>query len=431
MATVLDANNYYNLEYSLIPENKIRQITGSVTEDSYDKDVNYNFSITKAINNKTNIDGSENVSIDLKNLTFITDGKNEQTYRYKQLFADGSYYNELYQQNIGYEIRGRIETIVASITITVQSNTEPIIPSRVNTSFSGECIKSQWTSESLYRVKLDLLEDNDNMCLGDSDLISYFESTNKENGLDSNIDIYQNGMSYGNNYYNDAYNKFCNDFINIDDLIIDNSLAYHRLIEYSKGTGNQGNVKTSYKYVDDYTWEVTIEFPYKYNAYVSQRYEIPNAGGTFSDPTGGFSLNIVRRLDISVVALAPGGNDVQFDYSLDLPDSFKYKTSLTGKNELVTHTCYVGSPGEDNTWSKFISNTLLDKYKDGKLWISAKVRNTFMIENDIHIDSRVQIKDIDNEYITRNETVLVFEVKNIEMVYKESQCYYNVILMEV
>lgn len=146
---------------------------------------------------------------------------------------------------------------------------------------------------------------------------------------------------------------------------------------------------------------------------------------------------LIDSFQIEMVLWGPDSESVEYEYHVNTADYVEYPLRVEG-NEYVdmNTTWHEQSSGEwvDTLWAEWISNDILNKYKDGKFFVSAKVKMSYLIENNIDINSEIIIKDINNEYVSRKNQgivyVCVFKVKNIEYNCENSGYGATIVLLE-
>ena len=74
---------------------------------------------------------------------------------------------------------------------------------------------------------------------------------------------------------------------------------------------------------------------------------------------------------------------------------------------------------------------LLTKYIKGKYIVTCDVSATFVLQNHLHVGTQLIIKQQNNTYINRNGLKCIFEIKNIEKRFENSQFTYILKLLEV
>lgn len=137
---------------------------------------------------------------------------------------------------------------------------------------------------------------------------------------------------------------------------------------------------------------------------------------------------------------ATASKEIEFEVhspSTEYPYYNDYPLRIDG-NEFTNGNTVVNSEGSNIPWHLWISDQLLHNYQDGKLFINTKLKASFLRDNNLDINSEVLIKDIDNQYISKEviedeetkEHYIVFSIKNIEYVYSGSEFIANVVLLE-
>lgn len=116
---------------------------------------------------------------------------------------------------------------------------------------------------------------------------------------------------------------------------------------------------------------------------------------------------------------------VSFNYALQ--GSSKEYPFRISPNELMT----ISSTLNNSVWSDEISRILITKYEGGKLTAKAKVRPKWLLHNDVHINTLVEISNIRGVKIGRKGTAAVFQVKSIEKAYNSSEFVFDVCFQEV
>ena len=90
---------------------------------------------------------------------------------------------------------------------------------------------------------------------------------------------------------------------------------------------------------------------------------------------------------------------------------------------------------EDDTvaggrWEEIYPQMLLDRFGEGKYYITLKVRTKFMLENDVKVDTPVQVYDLKNQIISRNGVACTFKVKRIVRSFDSNEYYYTINCLE-
>lgn len=84
----------------------------------------------------------------------------------------------------------------------------------------------------------------------------------------------------------------------------------------------------------------------------------------------------------------------------------------------------------DKLWSEYYPKLILDKYAEGKHYVELKVRVGFMLQNDIRVDTKLQIYDLQNKVIARRGIPCVFKVKRILRSFSNNEFYYTINCLE-
>lgn len=81
-------------------------------------------------------------------------------------------------------------------------------------------------------------------------------------------------------------------------------------------------------------------------------------------------------------------------------------------------------------WIDYYPKLIFDKYAEGKHYIELKVRVGFMLENDVTIDTPVQVYDLKNQVISRKGKPCTFRVKRIIKSFSNNEFYYIINCLE-
>ena len=82
-------------------------------------------------------------------------------------------------------------------------------------------------------------------------------------------------------------------------------------------------------------------------------------------------------------------------------------------------------------WIEYISKALLLKYRKGKYIVKVDVYAAWIIQNNVTINTQMQIQLQNSDFITRENTICTFEVKTIEKHFNANEFVYTLQLMEV
>ena len=82
-------------------------------------------------------------------------------------------------------------------------------------------------------------------------------------------------------------------------------------------------------------------------------------------------------------------------------------------------------------WYQKLPLLLLQKYKNGKYFITVEVDAIWCLDNNIHIGSEIQIRLLTGKLITNNNgTPKIFRVRNIDKIFNASEFIFRIKLME-
>lgn len=142
--------------------------------------------------------------------------------------------------------------------------------------------------------------------------------------------------------------------------------------------------------------------------------------------------DLVSQFSLSIVYQTRSTESIDFEYHVSDADYQDYPLSISGNEFINTLTTYTGDT--NIVWAEWISNQILDMYQKGKYFINTKIKASYITENNIDIDSEIIIKDINNRYVSRKSQGIlyacVFKVKNIEYNCVDSSYSANVVLLE-
>lgn len=129
---------------------------------------------------------------------------------------------------------------------------------------------------------------------------------------------------------------------------------------------------------------------------------------------------------------AEGTNGTRMDYSPSRDGFFRIPNGkpLLGisfkKPESINIGIYEPVP-----WVQILSENILQKYQHGKYVVECSVPATWAIKKDIRAKSTAQVILPNGQYISRDNTPCVFEIKNIKKTFKDSSFVFTLKLMEV
>lgn len=87
----------------------------------------------------------------------------------------------------------------------------------------------------------------------------------------------------------------------------------------------------------------------------------------------------------------------------------------------------------DQLWPEAMSKYLLQKFGKGKYVISCTVKASWILKNNIHVNSEVNIKTLGGQYVQTSSGTAkaTFQVKNIKKIFNGSEFVYDIQLLEV
>lgn len=142
--------------------------------------------------------------------------------------------------------------------------------------------------------------------------------------------------------------------------------------------------------------------------------------------------DVISQITITLTADTLDDSSNDLSYSLD--SNGELTTNIINehplsfeRNELITSDAKWGT----DTWITAMPKHILTEYKNGKYIVSCKVTAEWALKNNIHINAQLRMRQQNGEYITRNGTPVVFEVKNIEKSFKSNEFVYYLKLLEV
>lgn len=367
----LKPRKYYDLKYSVIPDNKIRQVVGAYTEVVY----------TSAA-------------------TSTSDDYNHYVYKYRDghigtgslpligptvssLYEGDFYVDATYEHNTGFSFdQNRTEKVAVKYTVTVLSD----LPCQFSGSVSDLAVVDvegfTYTSEG--DTEDGLVAAVWEMFDGDDDKLyaPYIQNS-------------QWGPGYNTTELNSAEIKSVSIDTYWNGKKVDSNLGKYKMILY----------------VEVYVVNNTLQ---------SYRYQSLNTHFVYHGV-----MNLLWSFRIQVTYYTATTVEHDFDYHTQDADYALYPLKVSGNEYTNGNTSYNGT-----SWQQWISNQILEKYEDGKIFISAKIKASYLVENQLDINSEMLIKDIDNRFINRLDKMCVFQLKNIEYEYSGSEFIANVILLE-
>lgn len=143
-------------------------------------------------------------------------------------------------------------------------------------------------------------------------------------------------------------------------------------------------------------------------------------------------VNYVTSIYFSLSARPFNTEKTSYAWSLDKDGNLTSDLSniypLTlGDAEIIT----LSTTMNDKLWTEEMPYTLMQKYKDGKYYIQAKVNAKWLIDNNVHINTLMQVVNINGQKIGRKGTPCTFMVKNIIKEYSDASFTYTLSCLEV
>lgn len=403
---ILNANKYYSLEYSLLPSNKIKEVSGTTINNT-------------STNNLTIAESFNKISIKEEQYPYVGEEYSlpmDLTGNNPSHPTIAAYFETSISDNI--TAQGRIEYTKGYKTLNI-SYEKPLTIKSVKITYEGKGYdvipyNSDWNDWNDLPMPSNFKTSN---------LYSLYPawSHNKEETvLLEEIECWNNPSSgLGNDTIGIGYSPkvFSQYIANTYWYKVDGTL----LNDTDKSLIRKVIKKSDYEYTIDISTLVKFNIALRVRTFNGISYT------EYTTRRLLWRLNNISKYTVNVEATTIGGESVTFKYVYgNSIDSYKYQISLKS-NELTTNATTI----DGVKWSEGISNILINKYKDGKLWIKTKVKSDFVLNNDLHINSQLYIKDQDNEYINRKGNICTFEIKNIEKIYNSNEFYYNLILLEV
>ena len=135
-----------------------------------------------------------------------------------------------------------------------------------------------------------------------------------------------------------------------------------------------------------------------------------------------YDLN--RKFIDSLVYTCPDGQ-------LVFPSTVDKYVRLNGNIADIDSGDYYITIRKPNLWTEVLAKDLLDKYDKGKYTVDCAVAAAWAIDNDIKVNSKVQVKLLDGTFISRGSEPCTFEIKNIEKRYEQHEFVFELKLLEV
>lgn len=370
----LKPRKYYNLNYSVMPDNKIQQVVGTFTETAYSEVDHEEEAITKVLNLKNGASGYQNLPAFNTTEQATTTDVFENVFKMLDVGGDGG------DDYDGY----RTEDIRAQVTVDIYHD-EPMtyISAATNDSVGKRRIRTAtggWLTTLGWLIAFDT---NPRKVYG----IKNFNASGapSSSSTTSSVTTAVRRVDVDPTY--DGTKVVAGMYLlrlTVTVSVYDCTMWYH--IEYDES--DPGNPR-------------------------------------ITAAEGELDYQLIEQFDLAITYGTRTTEEVEFEYHVDVPGYANYPLKISG-NEYTDSNCTCNNV----SWHQWISNQLLDKYKDGKIFINSKIKASYLIENNLDINSEILIKDIDNQFIRRGEYMCVFQLKNIEYEYDGSQYIANVILLE-
>ena len=439
---VLTSKNYYDLSCKLLINNKVDVVTGSVLKNS-DPDVIWEGNANKQ-------DTANNVKMDVLLNTYRSTGVPQAGYQ------NTAQTSELPNINGG-------------------GNTLGFTSSLINRSEKGAAAYLITIIEGSIEVTVQ------NPIIGTINVSGTRNTTRKSRDIDSEDDFntlynYLKGMSISQ-----ASMKDCklleSASVSMYDLPIDRSYIVHP-IDYQNYVGwSYTNIWTGKKEYRDFIWSETSKTgtkrlnngfiitkndaidsfdilpsdmchctvvkntDRKFTIYFRTIASISSASCVYDSVSvliGGYyyrhgSISVADTTALSFVVSGVLSNveEVEFNYSLVNGElianaSGDYPEALSS-NELITYD----SKMNNKSWQEEMSRTLLTKYINGKFKAIAEVPIAWLIKNDVHINTQMQLESLQGTLINRKGVPCTFEVKRIEKSFASNLYSCTIELLEV
>lgn len=142
--------------------------------------------------------------------------------------------------------------------------------------------------------------------------------------------------------------------------------------------------------------------------------------------------DVASKITITLQAGTFDESVEQLSYSLDSSGNLTqdvindYPISIE-QNDLVTMDAMWGS----EKWVERMPKYLLTEYKKGKYVLECTVKADWALINNIGINTEIQVKLQNGQFISKNGSTTTFAVKTIEKSFKNSEFVYNLRMLEV
>ena len=143
-----------------------------------------------------------------------------------------------------------------------------------------------------------------------------------------------------------------------------------------------------------------------------------------SDNSKSLYMGVLEKLNVKLSYQQMAWNNTPFDHLAEGSQKrYPYKFS---NERLANAKDKVGN----RLWSDYYPQLIFGKYSGGRYYVQLKVRAKFMLVNDLHIDSEVQIYDLKGKLISRNNQPCIFRIKRIIKTYDNSEFTYAINCLE-
>ena len=400
----LKSRNYYDVKCDAIPDNKIQQVFGTYTLMNYGADTTGEYSTTTMYKRDDTPVALPAISVD-----------------YGGVFIDPGYYISITEDTTYKEViraeREEMAELFFTITIT---NDEPMDFRSVDFTVTG------------YRYYGDYTQ------LQGSQPITWMYNAITLN--DDQLDAY-NAYKYWKQY--------------LGAITPETDVEFNDYI-WNTATADpvyNGKILVGNKYVLKVKCRVMVAWNWMYTNQLDP--ENPDLRRTH------VSIDMKQTRSVKMIVHYGVNNfeTVDFEYHVDVEGYANYPLRIEGNQYTNIETSISGVP-----WREYISNQLMNAYQEGKLWLSTKLKGNFMIENDLDINDELLVKDLNNNYISKEveveighwedvyggpngedivdqewvvdsieiqERYVLFSIKNIEYVYSGNEFIANVNLLEI
>lgn len=386
---ILKANNYYDVNCDAVPDNKVQLVTGHYTTNVNTTSTD-NYSDISYVSNIRSTGQSALPIFSSSDLATTTDTFTGVFMDYSNSGSEDDSGSEWYWKQID-------ETVIGTLVIEIEDDSPLTFISANMTNPEG--LYRERHSTSGVMVSMGWITD---FTIANSNKIQTVKNYNKS-GYPSSTSESSTISSYGVSS------------TSVDPL-------------------KDGTHLINGKYVLQVTIRVEVFTGYQYVEY--EEYWDPEAGQTrIRNVSGNLWYNVINKFDLEFTYGKYSIEEVAFSYrdpSATQAEAEKYPLNIEGNMYTSDKTTFSVDLLISAPWWQFISTQIVNEFKNGKLWMQAKVKAKWLIDNNIDINSEVVLKDINNEYIGKSSTydVYVFKIKNIEYVYEADLFYANICLLE-